>query len=154
MKAIELVCVGNLKFKGLREMEAHYLHHINYYVQCGVASVREVRAATNEQVREKEGERMLTVLRERDFVIALDPAGKQMDSPRFAARVGERIAYHAGRLVFLLGGFAGLGRVLEPRIQEKISFSHMTIAHDLFRVVFLEQLYRALTIMHRKTYHR
>lgn len=77
-----------------------------------------------------------------------------MDSHRFAAIVGEKISYHAGRLVFLIGGYAGLGPALDARVRERISFSEMTIAHDLFRVVFLEQLFRALTIIHGKTYHR
>jgi 23S rRNA (pseudouridine1915-N3)-methyltransferase len=154
MKQIELICSGALKFRSLQELEKHYLQSINYYVQFTLKTIREVRAESDLQVREKEGERMTAALRDRDWVIALDPSGQRMDSLRFAALVGKKISYHAGRLVFLIGGHAGLGSAVDARVRERISFSDMTIAHDLFRVVFLEQLFRAMTIIHGKTYHR
>ena len=77
-----------------------------------------------------------------------------MDSLQFAAFLGEKISYHPGRLVFLIGGFAGFAPAVAARVNQTISFSDMTFAHDLFRIVFLEQIYRALTIIHGNKYHR
>lgn len=102
----------------------------------------------------KDGEMMLKCLAAKDFVIALDRRGIKLDSVGFARLLEEKISFHPGRIVFLIGGFAGFSPVVDRRIQVKISFSDMTFAHDIFRIVFLEQLYRALTIIHRIRYHR
>jgi 23S rRNA (pseudouridine1915-N3)-methyltransferase len=96
----------------------------------------------------------LREIQPKDFVIALDERGKKMDSLRFAAFLGEKISYHPGRLVFLIGGFAGFAPAVAARADQALSFSEMTFAHDIFRIVFLEQVYRAMTIIHGITYHR
>jgi 23S rRNA (pseudouridine1915-N3)-methyltransferase len=154
MKAIDLVCPGELKFKGLRELEKKYLQNINYYVKFSIKNLKEIRHKEDRVVREKEGAMFLREIQPRDYVVALDEKGKKMDSLRFAAFLEQKISYHPGRLLFLIGGFAGFAPVVAARADQALSFSDMTIAHDIFRVVFLEQLYRALTIIRGVKYHR
>jgi 23S rRNA (pseudouridine1915-N3)-methyltransferase len=154
MKAIEVLCPGELKFKGLQELEKKYLQNINYYVKCSVKKLKEIRHTEEGYVREKEGTLFLREIQAKDYVVALDEKGKKMDSCRFAAFLAEKISYHPGRLVFLIGGFAGLSPAVTARADQVLSFSDMTFAHDVFRVLFLEQVYRALAIIHGLKYHR
>ncbi len=154
MKAIELVCTGELKFRGLQELENKYLQNINYYVKFSIKKLKDIRQAEEEFVREKEGAMFLQEMQPRDYVVALDEKGKKMDSRRFAAFLQEKISYHPARLLFLIGGFAGLAPAVAARADLRLSFSDMTFAHDIFRIVFLEQVYRAMTINHGGKYHR
>ncbi|MCX6556375.1 MAG: 23S rRNA (pseudouridine(1915)-N(3))-methyltransferase RlmH [Candidatus Aminicenantes bacterium] len=154
MKTIELLCSGELKFKSLQELEKKYLQSINYFVKFSIKKMREIRHAKEAFVREKETTMFLAEIEKKDYVIGLDQDGKKMDSRQFAAFLEQKISYHPGRLLFVIGGFAGLGDGLRRRTDQAISFSDMTFAHDLFRIVFLEQVYRALTIIHGIKYHR
>jgi len=153
MKKIDLICVGEQKFPGLRELEKKYLQAIGYYVEFTNHSVREGKGDDDPVRLAREGEAMNRHLLRGDFVVALDRQGKQMDSVEFARFVSEKLSYHSGRLVFLIGGFLGISPAVAP-IHKSISFSAMTFPHDLFRVIFLEQIYRALTITAGLPYHR
>ena len=154
MKTIELICCGELKFKGLQELEFKYLQNVNYYVKFSIKKLKEIKGKEDAFVREKEGAMFAEEIREKDYVIALDKEGKKMNSLQFAAFLGQKISYHPGRLVFLIGGFAGFAPALVAKFNQKLSFSDMTFPHDLFRIVFLEQVYRAMTIINGGKYHR
>ena len=154
MKTIELLCSGDLKFKSLQELEKKYLQNINYFVKFSIKKIKEIKQKEEVIVREKETAMFLKEIKEKDYVIALDKVGKKMDSPQFARFLEQKISYHPGRLVFLIGGFAGSTDRLLQRSNQNISFSDMTFSHDIFRIVFLEQVYRALTIIHGIKYHR
>lgn len=149
MNRIKLICAGSLKFRELQGLQQRYLQMINNYVEF---SIHEIRDAPGNS--EKEGKAMLHILKERDFVIALDRLGRIYDSPGLAGLLAEKMAHLPGRLVFLIGGADGLSQKMEPRFNLKLSFSALTMAHDLFRLVFLEQLYRSLTIIQGSPYHR
>jgi 23S rRNA (pseudouridine1915-N3)-methyltransferase len=154
MKTIELLCSGDLKFKSLQELENKYLQNINYFVKFSIKKIKEIKHQKEIFVREKETAMFLKEIKEKDYVIVLDKGGKKMDSPQFAKFLEQKISYHPGRLVFLIGGFAGFTDRLRQRSNQTISFSDLTFAHDIFRIVFLEQVYRALTIIHGIKYHR
>ncbi len=154
MSKIELICIGDIKFKSLKEIEKKYLQKINYYVKFTLKNKKDVKLEDEEIVKRKEGESIANALEKGDFVIALDEKGGKMDSINFARFLEEKISYHPGKVVFLIGGFAGLSPALDPMINMKLSFSDMTISHDLFKIIFLEQLYRAMTIIKGVKYHR
>jgi 23S rRNA (pseudouridine1915-N3)-methyltransferase len=154
MNAIELVCPGELKFSGLQELEKKYLQNINYYVKFSIKKLREIRGKEEAFVKEKEGALFLKEIQPRDYVVTLDEKGKKMDSRLFAVFLREKISYHPARLLFLIGGFAGFAPQVKARADLAISFSDMTFAHDIFRILFLEQLFRAMTIIHGTAYHR
>ncbi len=151
---IELICIGDLKFKGLKEVEQEYIKRINFFTTFGIHTVKDVKSDEDAFKKKKEGQAMLELLDTKDFVIALDEHGKKMSSVQFSNIIAEKIQNHPHRIVFLEGGHAGLSELLEDRIHLKISFSEMTFSHDIFRVLFLEQLYRAFTIIKRIKYHR
>jgi 23S rRNA (pseudouridine1915-N3)-methyltransferase len=154
MKTIELLCSGDLKFKSLQELEKKYLQNINYFVKFSIKKIKEIKHQEETFVSEKETAMFLKEIKDKDYVIVLDKGGKKMDSPQFAKFLEQKISYHPGRLVFLIGGFVGCTDRLRQRANQNISFSDLTFAHDIFRIVFLEQLYRALTIIHGIKYHR
>jgi 23S rRNA (pseudouridine1915-N3)-methyltransferase len=154
MKTIELLCSGELKFKSLQELEKKYLQNINYFVKFSIKKIKEIKHQEESFVREKETAAFLEEIKEKDYVIALDQGGKKMDSLQFAKALGQKISYHPGRLVFLIGGHAGFTDLLRRRCNQLISFSDLTFSHDILRIVFLEQVYRALTIINGIKYHR
>ena len=154
MNKIELMCIGDLKFKGLKEVEKNYIKKINYFTTFGVRNLKDIDIRDEEAKKKKEGRLMEDALDAKDWVIALDQYGKKMDSIKFSQLLSDKIESHPYRIVFLIGGHAGIAKELDNRIHQKISFSDLTFAHDVFRVVFLEQLYRAFTISKGMTYHR
>lgn len=154
MAKMELICFGELKFKGLKELEAAYLEKINRLAKFSITRLKDVAIRDEEARKKKEGRAMLDQLQAGDFVVALDEAGRTMTSIKFARFLEEKISFHPGRLVFLIGGHAGLAAELAGRIDFKLSFSPMTFAHDIFRLLFLEQVFRGLTINKGITYHR
>lgn len=154
MKKIVLVCVGELKFSELKELEKKYLKKINRFIKPEIVNLKDVAVRDEKAKKQKEGQMMSSLLEQTDFVIACDEKGKHMDSLTFSRFLSEKLSYHPGRIVFLTGGHAGLSPLLDDRINLKLSFSDMTFAHDIFRILFLEQLFRAFTIMKGITYHR
>ncbi len=154
MKQIELITVGELKFKELKELEKKYSQKINHFINFSSKPLKDLPLKDEEKRKTKEGEMMLKLLDKGDFVIALDQYGKKMDSPKFATFLEDKLAYQADKIVFLIGGHSGLAKSLDSRINFKLSFSDMVFAHDLFRILFLEQLYRSFTIMKGIKYHR
>jgi 23S rRNA (pseudouridine1915-N3)-methyltransferase len=154
MKRIELISVGELKFKALKELEKEYSEKINYFVNFTAKNLKDIKIRDETQKKKKEGDMMLQLLDAKDFVIGLDQYGKKMDSLKFAHLLSDKLAYGTGRIVFLIGGHSGLSKALDPRIDLKLSFSDMTFAHDIFRILFLEQLYRAFNIKKGTKYHR
>ena len=154
MKKIDLICVGDLKFKALKELEQKYAQKINFFTPFTIRTIKDVKSQDDALKLKKEGQVMLALLDKKDFVIALDRQGKKMNSIEFSRLLSDKISWHPARVVFLIGGHAGLSKFLDRRLDFKLSFSDMTFAHDIFRIVFLEQLYRAFTIMKGIKYHR
>jgi 23S rRNA (pseudouridine1915-N3)-methyltransferase len=154
MKKIELICIGELKFPALRELEKSYREKINFFQPFDIRVIKDLKSADDDLKKRKEGQMVIKLLDGKDFVIALDPYGKKMDSLAFSALIAEKMVAHPHRLVFLIGGHAGLSPGIDPYINLKLSFSDMTFAHDIFRVLFLEQLYRAFSIINHTKYHR
>jgi 23S rRNA (pseudouridine1915-N3)-methyltransferase len=154
MKKIDLICIGDLKFKALKELEQKYVQKINFFIPFSIRTIKDVKSQDETLKVKKEGQMMLELLDKKDFVIALDQQGKKMNSIEFSRLLCDKISWHPARVVFLIGGHAGFSKLLDSRIDFKLSFSDMTFAHDVFRIVFLEQLYRAFTIMKGIKYHR
>ncbi|MCP4213248.1 MAG: 23S rRNA (pseudouridine(1915)-N(3))-methyltransferase RlmH [bacterium] len=154
MKQIELIVVGQLKFKELESLEKQYSQKINHFVKFSTRCIKDPKIQDEERKKKKEGELMLQHLDKKDFVIALDQRGKKMDSIKFASYLSDKMSYGPDKIVFLIGGHSGLSPLLAPGINLKLSFSDMVFAHDLFRVLFLEQLYRSFTITKGIKYHR
>ena len=108
-----------------------------------------------EQVKEKEGEKILSKIDDSDYVISLEILGKQMTSEKFAEFIQNEMLEGFGRnMVFVIGGSNGLAKEVSNRSNYKLSFSKMTFPHQLMRVVLLEQIYRAFRIINGHPYHK
>ncbi len=154
MKKIELLCFGELKFKELQGLENHYLKRISYFADFRKTLFKDVKIKDEKQKKEAEAKLVRGHIKGGDFLVALDERGRTYSSQGFSDWLDERFSFQSGKMIFLIGGHAGIAESLKPVIREQISFSKMTFPHDLFRVVFLEQLYRAFTIKKGIQYHR
>jgi len=153
-----LLCVGRLKEKYWRDACEEYLKRLSRYGQVELCEVPDApepahpSKGANRQVMESEGERILSKIRPDDVVIALAVQGKTYTSEEFSAHVEQ--VMQKGRLVFVIGGSLGLSEKVYQRANERISFSTLTFPHQMMRVIFLEQLYRAMKIQAKEPYHK
>lgn len=106
-----------------------------------------------DELKIKEGEQILANLQSNDFVILLDEKGKQYTSREFAGFLNEKMAYGGANLIFVIGGAYGFSQAVYQRANAKLSLSKMTTSHQMIRLFFLEQLYRAFTILKNHPYH-
>ena len=154
-----IVCVGRLKEKYWRDAAAEYekrLSRFGKYETIEVGDLPEPQNASpalEAQLRQKEGEAILSKLRQDDTVVALCIEGKQMDSVELAGQL-RRYADTGRRVVFVIGGSLGLSPEVVARANMKLSFSPMTFPHQLARVMLLEQVYRACKINAGERYHK
>jgi 23S rRNA (pseudouridine1915-N3)-methyltransferase len=154
MRKVELLCIGGLKFRELKPVEQMFVKRINAHFNFSITRLKDIGLNDERLVREKEAEKIIRHLNPDDVVIGLDEGGKEMNSAEFAGLLSRQIDRARNRIVFIVGGYSGLSGTLDDYIDLKISFSRLTFSHDIFRIVFLEQLYRAITIMKGITYHR
>ena len=156
-----IVCVGRLKEKPYRQMADEYLRRLGRFGKTEEIEIPDLpepagnhSAALEDQIRTREGEGILRIIRPGDWVIALTIPGRAPDSVELADRIRELRVRGAGRIVFVIGGSLGLGRNVLERADEEISMSRMTFPHQLARVMLLEQLYRAEKIIAGERYHK
>ena len=115
--------------------------------------VKNSRNMTEQELREKEGKRILGSLKEGDYAILLDERGKEFRTIEFASWLENRLMQPGRRLVFVAGGAWGFSGEVYSKADIKISLSKMTFPHQLVRLIFVEQLYRALSIIKGSPYH-
>ena len=156
---VTVLAVGKLKDRFFEEGCGEYAKRLARYCALTVREAADEKApealspAQEEQVKEKEGKRLLAMLDPRDHVIALTVTGKAYTSEGLAARIGQ--LRDAGKNVsFLIGGSLGLSREAVDRADEELSLSKLTLPHRLARLVLLEQLYRSFKILNHETYHK
>jgi len=154
MKAL-LLLVGKTADKHISSCMADYTERIGHYMPFEVLTIPELKntkSMPEEQQKEREGEQILKRLQATDTVVLLDEHGKERRSLEFATWL-EKKQHTARRLVFVIGGPYGFSPALYDRADEMISLSMMTFSHQIVRLVFLEQLYRACTIIRGEPYH-
>jgi 23S rRNA (pseudouridine1915-N3)-methyltransferase len=153
---VELWQIGKTSFDYLKEGNALYAKRLKRYLSFQVTTLPDVKNAkklTFEQLRQKEGELVLQKLRPEDLLILLDEKGTSFSSVAFAQQVERWLVSGKQRVVFLIGGAFGFSRAVYDRSDAKISLSDMTFSHQMVRLFFLEQLYRAMTILRNEPYH-
>ena len=157
---ITLIAVGKIKERYFEDAIREYSKRLSRYCRLEIIQVADEKTpdgaseALEEQIKEKEGRRILDQIREGAYVIALAVEGKQLDSLELAARM-ERLAVEGkSQLVFLIGGSLGLSKEVMRRADFALSFSAMTFPHQLMRVILLEQIYRSCRIRAGEPYHK
>lgn len=153
---IELIVIGKTASRYLQEGIDNYVKRIGHYVPFSLTHLPDVKASkslTEERQKEMEGEMVLASLQPGDFLVLLDERGKEFTSREFAAFIDKKMVTVAKRLVFLVGGPYGFSKAVYNRADDKISLSKMTFSHEMVRLFFTEQLYRAMTILRGEPYH-
>lgn len=159
MLHITILAVGRLKERYLSEAAAEYLKRLSAYARVSVIEVEDEGFAENlngpgrEKVKIKEGERILSRLRQGAYVIVLDPGGKTKTSEEMAEMLDKLALDGRGELAFIIGGSLGLSQGVLKRADLKLSFSRFTFPHQLMRVILLEQIYRWFKIARGEPYH-
>lgn len=151
---ITILCVGGLKENYLREGCAEYEKRLRRFGKMTVIEVEEVRGQGERQEIEKEGEALLKKIRPGDYVVALCVEGKQMDSLEFSRVFQQTAQSGKSSITFVIGGSDGLAHKVKEAAHMRLSFSKMTMPHQLMRLVLLEQIYRAFKIQNGERYHK
>jgi 23S rRNA (pseudouridine1915-N3)-methyltransferase len=151
-----LIVVGKTDDTYINEGITKYKDRLKHYLPfelIEVADVKKVKNLSQDQQKEKEGSRLAGFLKLGDFVVLLDEQGKAYTSREFATFVEKRMLSGVKRLVFIIGGPFGFSQEMYKMANGKLSLSKMTFSHQLVRLVFFEQLYRAMTILKNEPYH-
>lgn len=151
----ELVLVGKTADKHFQAGIEDYCVRLTHYMPFSVTVIPELkntRSLSEEQQKQKEGEAILKLLTPADTLVLLDERGKDFTSVEFASWLQKR-RQSSRRLVFCIGGPYGFSPAVYESANEKISLSRMTFSHQMVRLIFVEQLYRACTIINNEPYH-
>ncbi len=151
----ELILVGKTNNKNFQAGIDDYVGRIGHYMPFSVTVIPELKntkALSEEQQKEREGEQILKLLQPSDTLVLLDEHGLEFRSVEFAAWI-EKKQQTVRRLVFCIGGPYGFANAVYDRADDKISLSRMTFSHQMVRLVFTEVIYRACTIIKGEPYH-
>ena len=157
---IKIIGVGKLKEKYLKQGIAEYAKRLGKFCKFEIVEVpdekapEKLSAAEMEGVKEKEGERILAKIRDKEYVYALAIEGKERSSEEFAQEIAQLTIYGRSDITFVIGGSLGLSPAVLKRAETKISFGRFTLPHQLMRVVLSEQIYRAFMINNGSPYHK
>lgn len=157
---IRIAAVGRVKEKWMRDGLADYLKRIQPYEKIEVVEVDDEKApesnsdAENEAVKLTEGRKLLKNIKDNDFVILLDLAGKEMDSVSLSKKIEEIHTRGYNRITFVIGGSLGVSKELISRADIRWKISVNTFPHQLCRIIVAEQIYRAFRILHNEPYHK
>ncbi len=152
MYPIRFIAIGKPKLDGVRQLEAHYRDLLKGYARFELLEIPEGRGTPPQQLAE-EAKRLRIQLGSVRCPVLLSAEGPRRSSEEFAAWLGARMD-RGESLAFAIGSSHGFDPGLKAEIREHLSLSPMTFPHDLGRVLFMEQLYRAFTILKGKTYHK
>lgn len=156
---IKIIQIGKDKDAWVSEAGLEFLKRLKSFCEVEIVTLKDVMASktfSREKVREEEGVAILSVLGEQTasrFVIALDEKGTGVSSKDFAKMLEEKKDLGVGEIIFVIGGAYGLSDGVRKRADKILSFSKMTFTHQMIRVILLEQIYRAFTIIVGKEYH-
>ena len=152
---IELWVIGKTAFKYLDEGNAIYEKRLKHYVNFDLVVLPDIKnpPLSIEALKTKEGELILNKLTKDDCLILLDEKGKQLSSTDFSKFIEQQQMSAVKRVVFQIGGAYGFSEAVYARANREISLSKMTFSHQMIRLFFVEQLYRAFTILKGEKYH-
>jgi len=153
---IQLTVVGktNQDFvqKGLDEFCSRLKHYMPFELDI-IPDIKNTKSLSQEQQKEKEGELILKSIQSGDYIVLLDERGKEFTSLQFAGYIEKKTHTVNKKLIFVIGGPYGFSKKVYEMASEKISLSKMTFSHQMIRLIFVEQLYRAMTILSNEPYH-
>ena len=157
---IKIYAIGHLKESYLKQGINEYLERLKPYTQIEIVEVDDEPVNNNpsqkdiEQVKTKEGQKVLKQLKNNEYLIGLDLVKKQLTSEEFAKYIDEKFVIGGANISFVIGGSYGLSDELKNRCNDRLSLSNMTFLHQMTRIILLEQIYRAFKINRNEVYHK
>lgn len=153
---ITLLTVGKTDKDWVKQGIDIYASRMKHYFPFSIVEIPELKnvsSLSQDQIKTKEGELILKNVKPTDDMILLDERGREFSSMEFAKALQDKISYTGKEIVFVIGGAYGFSDAVRQRSNSKISLSRMTFSHQMVRAIFVEQLYRAFTIMKGEPYH-
>lgn len=153
---IELAVIGKTSIGYLKQGIDEYIKRLKHYVPFEIKYIDDIKNTKNiseDQQKRTEGAKILSLLDKSDFVVLLDEHGKEYTSMQYSSYIQKQMLSGAKKVVFVIGGPYGFSQEVYARANDKISFSKMTFNHEMIRLIFTEQLYRAYTIINHEPYH-
>jgi len=153
---IKLVCIGKTDSAELQSLIAAYEKRLGFYTKFEMEIIPDLKKAKNldeNQQKIKEGELILSKVQNSDFLVLLDENGKEFSSEKFSVYIQKRLNSGLKQLIFVIGGPYGFSEAVYQRADAKVALSQMTFSHQMVRLFFTEQLYRAFTILKNEPYH-
>jgi 23S rRNA (pseudouridine1915-N3)-methyltransferase len=145
------IWIGKTKDKNWKALQDEYLGRLSHFVKC---EITELRDSAPHETKEIEGKRIQELLNQKSFVCLLDVAGRHLSSPDLARELEKWQTRGLKEITFIIGGADGASSEIRQRSDFMLSLSFMTFTHEMARVVMLEQLYRAFTIINGFPYQR
>lgn len=150
---IKLIVVGQLKEKYLKEAIEEYIKRIKKYTNIEMIEVKDEGLVEEKKAIKLEAEKINKYISNKDYLVTLEIEGKEFTSIEFAKKI-DNILIENSNIVFVIGGSYGLSTDIKQKANLHLSFSKMTFPHQLFRVLLLEQIYRAYKINNNESYHK
>ncbi len=153
---ITLLSVGKTDIKLFRDIVDEYVKRVNHYIpfeNIYLPDLKNINNFSEERQKILVGDKLIKILKPTDYIVLLDDKGKNFSSIEFASYIEKKIHSVPKRLVFLIGGPYGFSQNIYDIANDKISLSKMTFTHQMVRMIFTEQLYRAMTILNNEQYH-
>ncbi|MCH5329092.1 MAG: 23S rRNA (pseudouridine(1915)-N(3))-methyltransferase RlmH [Coprobacter sp.] len=153
---IQLLAVGKTTAAYVSDAIEEFNRRLKHYIPFEMEIIPELKNTKNlrvEQQKEKEADAILKSLLPGDYIVLLDEKGREFSSLKFAEYIEHKMQTVAKRTVFIIGGPYGFSPRIYQAAHDKISLSRMTFSHQMIRMIFIEQLYRAMTILNHEPYH-
>ena len=150
---IKIICVGKIKEKYLVDATEEYKKRISRYTKLEIIELKDHSIDDINKVLELEKEQIERYIDSKDYVITMEIEGEQVSSEKFAEKIDNVLSINSN-IAFIIGGSYGLDNSIKNRANYHLSFSKMTFPHQLFRVLLLEQIYRAYKINNNESYHK
>lgn len=150
---IKIITVGSIKEKYLKDAIEEYTKRLSKYTNIEIVEVKDEGLVEPQKAIILEEEKILKHINEKDYLVTLEIEGKEFTSEEFAEKI-DKIQLEASNITFIIGGSYGLSQSIKDKSKLHLSFSKMTFPHQLFRVLLLEQIYRAFKINNNESYHK
>ncbi len=150
---IKIICVGKIKEKFFKQAIEEYQKRLSKYTKLQIIEVEDVNLPNETLIKQKEAELIEKNIIEKDYVITMEIEGNELSSIELSKKL-EQLEQTNPNITFIIGGSYGLDDKIKKRSNYKLSFSKLTFPHQLFRVILLEQIYRAYKIKNNESYHK
>lgn len=157
---INIICVGKIKEDYFKKAIEEYEKRLKAYCRVNFIELKDESEGKNlsdkdiDIILDKEGKRILEKIKERSFIIVLDIKGRSIDSVEFSKKINDIMLDGISSIDFIIGGSLGISQEVKDKANYSLSFSKFTFPHKLMKVILMEQIYRAFTIINNKTYHK